>query len=61
MRKVLAEASGDLNESDSDSEKDFHDASQQADNDLTRPSDWRPSRTSGILDVITYLIRGKYS
>jgi len=53
VRKVLAEASGDLNESDSDSEKDFHDASHLADNVLTRPSDWRPSRnTSGRLDVI---------
>jgi hypothetical protein len=49
VRKVLAEASGDLNESDSDSEKDFHDASHLADNDLTRPSDWRPS---GIVDLI---------
>jgi hypothetical protein len=63
VRKVLAEASGDLNKSESDSEEDFHDTSHLADNDLTRPSDWRPSRTSGILDVIfiTYLKRGKYS
>ncbi len=49
VRKVLAEASGDIGESESDSEEDFHDASHLADNDLTRPSDWRPS---GILDVI---------
>ncbi len=53
VRKVLAEASGDIGESESDSEEDFHDTSHLADNDLTRPSDWRPSRTtSGILDVI---------
>ncbi len=64
MRKVLAEASGDIGVNDSDSEEDFHDASHLADNDLTRPSDWRPSSTtSGMLDIIliTYLIRGNYS
>jgi len=56
VREVLAEASGEAGrtggESDTSEEENFHDSFQLADNDLTRPSDWRPSSASGTLEVI---------